>query len=190
MVQLIKEFIKIHLKVVFEGNVMKKEYNLIIRCANPAFQIKDIEKEIARNILTYNTRSIHARNKKKIQNWRIDERNNVMFLVLLSEESISFPLRGLSLLSRLMMETLEDDVKNAIVRNRSFFVQVPDSLYSINNDEVVIIGSEICDEVDENGINHFEKTKLLQEIVSLFLNQNPTNSDREKLQAIKNLFLN
>lgn len=146
-------------------------YECILSLANKDVMMKDIEDEINESFKEFN---IYARtstkNKKRISSCKIDEDEDLLIIILDSENPLPIPVRGLKYFTQLLIERLdgEDGKKDKdgvllldkICKKKSFFRTV--SVREIKNSdkskleerrETQKLISSNNDEKAENNIN-------------------------------------
>ncbi|WP_300381096.1 hypothetical protein [Clostridium sp.] len=183
---------------------IRYQYQLVLSLANRKIGIEKIGEEIERSFREFNVRSITAKNPKKLVKYEIRKDENLLYIWLDSNNKMDFPLRGLFLFSKLIMEQLynsKDEEKkklpNEIIRNKCFFklVEEPKEVkkLKLEKSQDVEIKANDCLKndveeikgVQETNNNLSEVSYLLQEITALFLKSNPSEQEKEKIKIIK-----
>ena len=183
---------------------IRYQYQLVLSLANRQIGIEKIRGEIELSFREFNMRSLVAKNPKEIVKYEINEDENLLYIWLNSNNKMDYPLRGLFLFSKLIMEELynsEDEEKKKlpkeIIKNKCFFklVEEPQEMKKLKLEKLqdVEIKANDClkNDVEEiKGVqeinsNLSEVSYLLQEITALFLKSNPSEQEKEKIKVIK-----
>lgn len=117
---------------------LRYQYKLVLSLANRQVEIGEIKEEIKVSFKEFNMRSLVAKNPKEIVKYEISEKENLLYIWLNSNNKMDFPLRGLFLFSKIIIEQLDsgdDEKKNllkSIIRNKCFFKLVEEPKETIN----------------------------------------------------------
>lgn len=187
---------------------IRYQYQLVLSLANRQIGIEKIGEEIEVSFREFNIRSISAKNPKEIVKYEIKEDVNLLYIWLNSNNKMDFPLRGLFLFSKLIMEQLsnsKDEEKKKlpkeIIRNKCFFkiVEEPKEVkkLKLEKSQDVEVKENNClkndveeiKAVQETDSNLSEVSYLLQEITALFLKSNPSEQEKEKIKKIKEILI-
>lgn len=147
------------------------EYKMKLGFSNREFNIKTIENLLSRCRDIYNLRSSVATNKKKISSFEILDNENAIYLTLSSETKLRAPLKGLHLFSKLLLESLSQEQKNDIIRNKSLFKVLDldcednNNFYCDRNENVseLNLKSDEIPSIEEL----FERVRRIEEILNI-----------------------
>lgn len=118
------------------------KYEIVLSLANREVNIGEIREEIEDCIREFNIRSRVAKNVKNIIDYDIKEDSNLLYILLSSVEKLSSPMRGISLLTKLLLEEFQNKEKekllNDIIRNKCFFrlAQEPKEITNLKLEKV------------------------------------------------------
>lgn len=159
---------------------LNHKYHIILSLANKEIKMSKIKKNILDAIKKYNSYSLKSVNKKKISHYEVDDNTDLLSLILESKEPLPIPVRGLRYFTQVIMEDIGEELCNEIVRKKSFFRVV-------DVKEVNDLKLEKSEEVKEFQATNFSLNQIsesLQSLIALFLNTNPTEDDKEKINKI------
>lgn len=114
------------------------QYQMVLSLANREVGIGKIGKEIEVSVREFNIRSKAAKNAKQIIKCEIREDENLLYIWLNSNNKMGSPIRGLFLLSKLIIEQLSSQGKEEktllkdIIRNKCLF-KVVEEPYEVKN---------------------------------------------------------
>ena len=143
------------------------KYEIVLSLANREVNIGEIRNEIEDCIREFNIRSRVAKNVKNIIDYDIKEDSNLLYILLSSVEKLSSPMRGISLLTKLLLEEFQNKEKekllNDIIRNKCFFrlAQEPKEITNLKLEKMEEI-KQVQENVSINEdvyINEIEKVK-------------------------------
>lgn len=164
------------------------QYQMVLSLANREVSIAKISEEIEVSVREFNIRSKTAKNIKLIEKFTINKEENLLYIWLNSNSKLASEIRGISLLTKLLMQQLNsDDEKNKllkdIIRNKCFFkvVEEPKEVKKLkfeksNETEKIEefniltndnIKSEEKNEVQGNNINLSKINALMSELILL-----------------------
>lgn len=126
------------------------QYEMILSLVNREIQLKEIEEEIDFGVKEFNIRSVSARNIKNIVKYEIKE-NNLLYICLSSYNKMNFPLRGLFLFSKLIIEKLKNESsENSEIKKIYDNIIVGNCLFKIiSSNETKNLKLEKSDKVEE-----------------------------------------
>ncbi len=159
------------------------KYYIILSLANKEIKISRIERNISDAIEKYNSYSLKSENKKKISHSEIDYNTDLLSITLESEKSLPIPVRGLRYFTQVIMDNVGDELRNEIVRKKSFF-RVVDIKEITNLKLEKIEETEKVEETQEPSFTLNQISESLQRLIALFLNTTPNEEDREKREKI------
>lgn len=151
------------------------KYEIVLSLANREVNIGEIRNEIEDCIREFNIRSRVAKNVKNIIDYDIKEDSNLLYILLSSVEKLSSPMRGISLLTKLLLEEFQNKEKekllNDIIRNKCFFrlAQEPKEITNLKLEKMEEI-KQVQENVSINEdvyINEIEKVKENIDLVYL-----------------------
>lgn len=151
------------------------KYEIVLSLANREVNIGEIRNEIEDCIREFNIRSRVAKNVKNIIDYDIKEDSNLLYILLSSVEKLSSPMRGISLLTKLLLEEFQNKEKekllNDIIRNKCFFrlAQEPKEITNLKLEKIEEI-KQVQENVSINEdvyINEIEKVKENIDLVYL-----------------------
>lgn len=151
------------------------KYEIVLSLANREVNIGEIRNEIEDCIREFNIRSRVAKNVKNIIDYDIKEDSNLLYILLSSVEKLSSPMRGISLLTKLLLEEFQNKEKekllNDIIRNKCFFrlAQDPKEITNLKLEKMEEI-KQVQENVSINEdvyINEIEKVKENIDLVYL-----------------------
>lgn len=96
-------------------------YIVILSLANKEIKMSKIKGNILDAIEKYNSYSLKSDNKKKISHSEVDDNNDLLSITLESEKSLPVPVRGLRYFTQVIMDDVGEELRNEIVRKKSFF---------------------------------------------------------------------
>lgn len=182
------------------------KYEIVLSLANREVNIGEIRKEIEDCIREFNIRSRVAKNVKNIIDYDIKEDSNLLYILLSSVEKLSSPMRGISLLTKLLLEEFQNKEKekllNDIIRNKCFFrlAQEPKEITNLKLEKMeetnqvqasVSINDDVCsnesEEVKENVDLAYLKQLCKAEInilMDFLISSEISEDDRKKIFSI------
>lgn len=159
------------------------KYNIILSLANKEIKMSRIKGNILDAIEKYNSYSLKSANKKKISHYEVDDNTDLFSLILESKEPLPIPVRGLRYFTQVIMDDVGEELRNEIVRKKSFFRVV--DVKEVTN--LKLEKSEETGEVKEFQVTNFSLNQIsesLQSLIALFLKTTPNEDDREKINKI------
>lgn len=117
---------------------LRYQYKLVLSLANRQVEIGEIKEEIKLSFKEFNIRSLVAKNPKEIVKYEISEKENLLYIWLNSNNKMAFPLRGLFVFSKIIIEQLDSGDKKkqnllkSIIRNKCFFKLVEEPKETTN----------------------------------------------------------
>lgn len=185
------------------------KYEIVLSLANREVNIGEIRKEIEDCIREFNIRSRVAKNVKNIIDYDIKEDSNLLYILLSSVEKLSSPMRGISLLTKLLLEEFQNKEKekllNDIIRNKCFFrlAQEPKEITNLKLEKMeetnqvqasVSINDDVCsnesEEVKENVDLAYLKQLCKAEInilMDFLISSEISEDDRKKIFSIEKI---
>lgn len=185
------------------------KYEIVLSLANREVNIGEIRKEIEDCIREFNIRSRVAKNVKNIIDYDIKEDSNLLYILLSSVEKLSSPMRGISLLTKLLLEEFQNKEKekllNDIIRNKCFFrlAQEPKEITNLKLEKMeetnqvqasVSINDDVCsnesEEVKENIDLAYLKQLCKAEInilMDFLISSEISEDDRKKIFSIEKI---
>lgn len=158
------------------------KYHIILSLANKEIKMSKIKENILDAIEKYNSYSLKSINKKKISHPEIDDNTDLFSLILESEKALPIPVRGLRYFTQVIMDDVGEELRNEIVRKKSFFRVV-------DVKEVTNFKLEKLEEIEEVKETHIDlselrKLKLREEIIVLLIKSNISYEELEEIKGI------
>lgn len=185
------------------------KYEIVLSLANREVNIGEIRNEIEDCIREFNIRSRVAKNVKNIIDYDIKEDSNLLYILLSSVEKLSSPMRGISLLTKLLLEEFQNKEKekllNDIIRNKCFFrlAQEPKEITNLKLEKMEEI-KQVQENVSINEdvyINEIEKVKEnidlvylkqlckseINTLINFLISSEISEDDRKKIYSIEKI---
>ena len=181
------------------------KYEIVLSLANREVNIGEIRNEIEDCIREFNIRSRVAKNVKNIIDYDIKEDSNLLYILLSSVEKLSSPMRGISLLTKLLLEEFQNKEKekllNDIIRNKCFFrlAQEPKEITNLKLEKMEEIKQvqenvSINEDVYINEIENIDLVYLKQlckseinTLINFLISSEISEDDRKKIYSIEKL---
>lgn len=181
------------------------KYEIVLSLANREVNIGEIRNEIEDCIREFNIRSRVAKNVKNIIDYDIKEDSNLLYILLSSVEKLSSPMRGISLLTKLLLEEFQNKEKekllNDIIRNKCFFrlAQEPKEITNLKLEKMEEIKQvqenvSINEDVYINEIENIDLVYLKQlckseinTLINFLISSEISEDDRKKIYSIEKI---
>ena len=201
---------KIEVSQIYHHEIKKSyKYEIVLSLANREVNIGEIRNEIEDCIREFNIRSRVAKNVKNIIDYDIKEDSNLLYILLSSVEKLSSPMRGISLLTKLLLEEFQNKEKekllNDIIRNKCFFrlAQEPKEITNLKLEKMEEI-KQVQENVSINEdvyINEIEKVKEnidlvylkqlckseINTLINFLISSEISEDDRKKIYSIEKI---
>lgn len=178
---------------------MNYKYIIILSLANKEIKMSKIEGNILDSVKKYNSYSLKSVNKKKISHHEVDYSNDLLLITLESEESLPVPVRGLRYFTQVIMDDVGEELRNEIVRKKSFFrvvdvkevtnLKLEKSEETDGTEKINILTNDIkLEEKNEiQNIDLGEVYTLINEFTHLLLKETYSQQERRQIEAIKEI---
>lgn len=181
------------------------KYEIVLSLANREVNIGEIRNEIEDCIREFNIRSRVAKNVKNIIDYDIKEDSNLLYILLSSVEKLSSPMRGISLLTKLLLEEFQNKEKekllNDIIRNKCFFrlAQEPKEITNLKLEKMEEIKQvqenvSINEDVYINEIENIDLVYLKQlckseinTLINFLISSEISEDDKKKIYSIEKI---